>query len=210
MKTGRRVGAVVLAAGASRRMGGPKLEMALSGRPLVAWAVDAARASVAEPVWVVLGHRADGVRAALADRSSIRFTEAESWSEGLAGSLRASVQRAWGCVDGLVVLLGDMPFVRTETINEIVYAFERSEPGAGGVAPAVFLPTFEGRRGNPVLWSSEMFPELCALRGDAGGRALFERHAARIRRVDVDDPGVLFDVDTPGDLGAASKGSTSG
>jgi molybdenum cofactor cytidylyltransferase len=190
------VGALVLAAGLSRRMNGAnKLLAVLGGRTVVARAVDAALASPARPVVVVTGHDAERVRAALAGRA-LRFAHNPEPAAGLSGSLRTGLAALGGEVDAAVVCLGDMPFVRAEHIAALVEAFARS----GG--RAICAPSFEGRRGNPVLWPARFFPELAALSGDAGARERLDAHAGEVCYVPAADAGVTLDVDTPEALAA--------
>lgn len=192
-----RVGALVLAAGLSRRMGeGNKLLAPLDGAPLVARSVDAALASRARPVVVVTGHEAERVRAALAGRAVV-FADNPDYAAGLSASLRAGIGALGGALDGAVVCLADMPWVRAAHVDALVAAFE-----AVGERP-ICVPTFEGQRGNPVLWPARYFAALAALRGDTGARALLAAHAAEVCYVPVADPGVTLDVDTPAALAAA-------
>jgi molybdenum cofactor cytidylyltransferase len=191
-----RVGALVLAAGLSRRMNGVnKLLAELGGRPVVAHAVDAALASPAWPVVVVTGHEAERVRAVLAGRA-VRFAHNATPELGLSASLRTGLAALGGEVEAAVVCLGDMPLVRAEHLAALVAAFE-----AGG-RRAICAPSFEGRRGNPVLWPARFFPALAALSGDAGARALLDAHAGEVCYVPVADAGVTLDVDTPDALAA--------
>jgi molybdenum cofactor cytidylyltransferase len=195
-----RVGAIVLAAGLSRRMGENKLLAPLGGRALVAHAVDALAASRASPVFVVTGHEAGGVREALAGRP-VRFAHNPDFAAGLSTSLRAGLAAlAAEGVDGALVCLGDMPLVGPAHLDALVDAFEAE----GG--EAVCAPAFGRRRGNPVLWPARHFAEMMALGGDAGARALLDKYAGEVRHVAVADGAVHVDVDTPEALAALRSG----
>jgi molybdenum cofactor cytidylyltransferase len=185
---GPTVAALVLAAGSSRRMGANKLLLEVDGAPMVARAVDAARGSRARRVLVVTGHDADRVRAALAGRA-VELVHNPDHLEGMASSLRAGIA-ALGGVDGAVVCLGDMPWVRTADIDALIAAFD---PAAGR---EICVAQHDGKRGNPVLWGARHFAEILRLSGDRGARALLEEHAGSVVGVDVGHPGVLLDVDT--------------
>jgi molybdenum cofactor cytidylyltransferase len=87
-----------------------------------------------------------------------------------------------------------MPTVSTDTIRRLVEAFRTDAEGGA------YVPVHAGRRGNPVLWAAELFPQLLRLRGDSGARSLLSANVEAVREVAVDDPGVLADVDTPQDL----------
>jgi molybdenum cofactor cytidylyltransferase len=93
--------------------------------------------------------------------------------------------------DGVVVCLGDMPQVDAALIDRLISAFD---PERGALA---VMPTIEGRRGNPVLWSRRFFPDLMAIEGDVGARHLIERYSEAVVEVPVAGKAALIDVDTP-------------
>ncbi len=197
------VAALVLAAGLSRRMGDAnKLLADVAGAPMVARCVDAALASAARPVLVVTGHEAARVRAALAGRE-VRFVHNPEPAAGLAASLRAGILALGEPVEGALVCLGDMPWVRAEHLDALIAAFL-----ASGERP-ICVPTFDFERGNPVLWPARHFANIAALTGDRGARALLDAHADEVCYVPVADPGVTLDVDTPEAL-AALRGAQEG
>lgn len=190
-----RVAAVILAAGRSRRMGGPnKLVATVGGRPLVRIAAEAALASRAESVVVVTGHRADEVATAL-DGLETRLVHNPDYAEGLSTSLKAGIAALPEDVDGAVVMLADMPGVDAQTIDQLIESFD---PESGAL---VVLPTFQGKRGNPVLWSKRLFPELLTVEGDTGGRHLLGTHRDAVVEVET-GRAVAVDVDTPEALAA--------
>lgn len=189
-----RVGALLLAAGLSRRMGENKLLLPLGGAPVVAHSADAVLASGAEPVVVVTGRDAEAVRTALAGRALV-FAHNPAAEAGLAGSLRVGLAALPADVDGALVCLADMPWQRAADLAALIAAFRAS----GG--RAICAPVFAGRRGNPVLWPARYFAALAALHGDRGARELLTAHASEVCYVPVSDAGVTRDVDTPEDLG---------
>lgn len=194
---GRRVAALVLAAGQSRRMGGPnKLLAEIGGKPLVRRVVEQALASRAKPVVVVTGHQREQVEAALAG-VPVTFAHNPAYAEGLSTSLKAGIAALPKEADAAVVCLGDMPQVDANLINRLSDAFD---PERGAL---IVVPTFEGKRGNPVLWARRFFPELSALQGDVGARHLIGAYADALVEVAADNRGVFVDVDTPDALAAA-------
>jgi molybdenum cofactor cytidylyltransferase len=182
------IAAVVLAAGRSQRLGRNKLLTPLAGKPVIAHVVDAALASRARPVVVVTGHQPDEVRAALAGRD-VRFVHNPDFATGMASSLRTGVS-ATGDVAGALICLGDMPLVAADHLNALIDAFDP----AGD--ETILVPTWERKRGNPVLWSRRHFDELCGIAGDVGARGLLDRHADAIRSVAMPDDGITLDADT--------------
>jgi len=194
-----RVAALVLAAGRSRRMGAEnKLLAKLDGVPLVVRAVDTALASRARPVVVVTGHMADEVRAALTERS-VSFVHNPEWGEGMSTSLRAGIAALPADVDAALVCLGDMPRVTPAHLEAVLDAYD---PAADAT---IVVPTFQRKRGNPVLFARRHFAEMTALEGDVGARALIDQHLDAVRFVPVADGGITVDVDTPEMLEALKK-----
>jgi molybdenum cofactor cytidylyltransferase len=188
---GRRVAAIVLAAGRSTRMGGPnKLLAEIGGRPLVRIVAEQALASRAAPVIVVTGHERAKVEAALAGLK-LRLVHNPDYAAGLSTSLKAGLAALPPHVDGAIVCLGDMPQVTAALIDRLAEAFD---PERGAL---VVVPTIEGKRGNPVVWSRRFFPDLMALEGDVGARHLIATYADVVAEVPVEDAAALTDVDTP-------------
>jgi molybdenum cofactor cytidylyltransferase len=187
----RRVAALVLAAGRSRRMAplNKLLVQDRDGVPMVARVVDNVLASHARPVVVVTGHERERVEAALAGRP-VRFAHAEDYAEGLSASLKAGLAALPSGLDGVVVCLGDMPMVAGPLIDRLIAAFDPEE------GRAIVMPTFRGKQGNPMLWSVEFMPEMMEITGDVGARHLAGKHADRVAEVEMGDDAVLKDFDT--------------
>lgn len=193
---GARIGAVVLAAGKSSRMGSPnKLLCELEGAPLITHMIDALLATEVRPIVVVTGHEEAAVRQVL-DGKPVRFVHNPDFAEGMSTSLRAGLAALGAEIDAALICLADMPRVRPAHIESLLGAFDPDD------GRAIVVPTHRGQRGNPVLWASRFFPELQRLSGDTGARALLEHHAELVCRVPIEDAGVAIDVDTPSDLAA--------
>ncbi|WP_159350778.1 NTP transferase domain-containing protein [Roseomonas harenae] len=187
----RKVAALVMAAGRSRRMAPlNKLMVAdKAGQAMITRVVDNALASRARPVLVVTGHERDRVEEALAGRP-VLTTHADTYAEGLSASLKAGIAALPPDVEGVLVLLGDMPLVSPAMLDRILAAFDPEE------GRAIIQPTFRGKQGNPVLWGREFFEEILAITGDVGARYLTGRHGDRLFNVEMADDGVLRDFDT--------------
>ncbi len=193
---GRRVAAVVLAAGRSTRMGAVnKLIAEIGGKPLVRIAAEQALASTAKPVIVVTGHQREKVEAALAGLP-VRVVHNPDYAEGLGGSLKTGIAALPDTADGAIVCLGDMPQIDAALINQLIAAFD---PERGAL---VVVPSIDGRRGNPVVWSRRFFPALTGIQGDIGARHLIGSYAEAVVEVPVAGDAALTDVDTPESLSA--------
>ncbi len=187
----RPIAAVLLAAGRSTRMrGSNKLLAEIGGKALVRIAAEQALASKAKPVIVVTGHERERVEAALKGLP-VRLVHNPDFAEGLGTSVRAGISSVPSDADGAIICLGDMPQVDAALIDRLIAAFD---PEKGALA---VMPTIDGKRGNPVLWSRRFFPDLMAIEGDVGARHLIGRYGEAVVEVPVLGKAALIDVDTP-------------
>lgn len=195
-----RFGAVILAAGASRRMGTPKQLLALDGKPLVVRAAEAALASPAWPVVVVLGANAEKIRPALA-RLPVLVTENPAWAEGMAASIRAGVttlQQFSRHLDAALIALCDQPAFSAGTVDRLVTAQRNS-------GRSIVAARYSGRQGAPALFLREHFATLTALTGEEGARTLLNGDPVRVTAVEL--PELALDLDTPEDFAAVATAS---
>lgn len=195
------IAAVILAAGLSSRMGRNKLLIELDdGRPMIAHVADAAIEAGLKPVIVVTGHEAENVQGVLKG-CAVTCVRNARYEGGLSESLKAGLTALPESVDGALICLGDMPGVASGHMIRIVSAFAPEK------SAAICVPTWRGRRGNPVLFARSFFAEMMALSGDVGARGLIKAHADQVIEVSMDDGAVLTDVDTDTDLKALRQGN---
>ena len=185
------VAAVVLAAGASRRLGQPKQVLALDGATVLDATVSVARASACLPVVVVLGGAADQIRAQV-DLDGVLVVENTDYAEGCATSIRTALAALSPGVTGLVLLLGDQPRVRVETIQELE---------ATAREHAIGVCEYDDGPGHPLWFDREMFGALEAMHGDKAVWKLVEAEGADVVRVRIHGP-VPRDIDTWADYEA--------
>jgi molybdenum cofactor cytidylyltransferase len=188
-----RIAALLLAAGLSRRMGTlNKLLIAIDGKPMVRHVAEAAAASEARPLIVVTGHEREKVEAALAGLTPApRFVFNPEAAKGLSTSVKSGLAALPPEVDAAVMCLGDMPKVTSATIDRLLAAFNPVE------GRAICVPVRGGKRGNPVLLAKSLFAELAGVSGDVGARDLIAAHPELVAEVEIENDGVLIDVDTP-------------
>ena len=189
-KRAPKVAAIVLGAGKSSRMGANKLLMPIKGRPMIVRTVDAVLMSSARPVIVVSGNAAAEVERALKGRE-VTFVRNPHYAEGLSTSLRAGLAALPDDSDGVLVCLGDMPAVSAAAMAKLIAALNPAE-GRG-----IVVPTYQGKRGNPVLFARDYFGEAAAARGDGGAKHVIAEHEDVVCEVEMDDASVLADADTP-------------
>ena len=143
---------------------------------------------------VVTGHRKGDVEMAL-QNLGVKIIHNPAYEDGLSTSLRAGLESLPAGIDGVVVLLADMPAVDAATIDRLIGAFN---PETGAL---LVVPTFAGKRGNPVLWAARYFPALMAVQGDTGGRHLIGENPEAVVEVEIGAT-VGLDIDTPEALAA--------
>jgi molybdenum cofactor cytidylyltransferase len=185
-------GCILLAAGASKRMGQPKQLLPIAGRPLVAHAVAAALASPAWPVVVVLGADAEKIKPALAGLPLL-IAQNYEWPEGLASSIRTGLvmlENFSTALDAVLIAPADLPAFSADSIAGLVAALRA---GRHSIAAA----RYAGCIGSPALFARTHFSALHALRGEEGARSLLTAHAEAVVAVDL--PELAFDLDTPDD-----------
>lgn len=190
-----RVGAVVLAAGASTRLGRPKQLVCYAGEPLVRRAARAAVDAGAQPVVVVLGARAAEVAPALDGVIGVEVITHAYWADGLGASLAAGVRALDALAgdvlpDGVLLTVCDQPLVDARALGTLLAAFDGPESAAAA--------EYGGTLGVPAVIGHAHLDALRALSGDAGAGRWLRAHAARVTRVPL--PGAAFDVDTEADV----------
>jgi molybdenum cofactor cytidylyltransferase len=173
---------ILLAAGSGSRFGGAKLLHRLrDGTPIGVASLRNLRKALPDVIAVV--RAGDDELSKLLESEGIVVKDCEDAYLGMAHSLACAIRasmsaRAW------VIALGDMPYVAPATISTVA---------------RLVVPAYRGKRGHPVGFGSSFRAELLSLEGDEGARSVVERHAQAVEIIDCDDPGILRDIDTPGD-----------
>jgi molybdenum cofactor cytidylyltransferase len=196
--------AIILAAGSSSRMGGGrhKLLLPLDGRPVLVHVIDSALASQVRPIIIVLGHEAEQVRAHITSYTlhpDITIVENDKYLQGMSTSLHLGVELliAKGYkkhvspseVDSALIVLGDQPMITSKIIDTLIAIYRTT-------GKHIVAPLYDGKRGNPVLFDSSLFPELLEVTGDEGGRTVLERHPQEVELVEMSDVLANYDIDT--------------
>ena len=181
----------MLAAGYSRRFGGDKRRATLAdGHSLLAASL-ALPCSMLEDVWLVL--RPDEAPAGLDLPAGVRVVQNPASAQGMGHSLAAGAERllAESNADAVAILLADMPSIRRDSLETLI---------THSRANNIVLPSYQGKRGHPVLFGRDFWPQLATLSGDAGAKPVLQQNPNAVSIVELDDPGVLQDIDTPADL----------
>ena len=199
---------IILAAGASTRFGQPKQLLDWRGEPFVRAVAKTALESGLQPVIIVTGAHAEQIEAAVQDLP-VQIIRNNEWQSGQSSSIRAGVQSlpppslrdtspksfgfggGWEGVGSAIFLLADQPQIKPDVIRALVAHHST------GLFPIVAPLVLMEQRANPVLFDRDAFPDLIALQGDVGGRAIFSKH--RVEYLPWHDDSLLFDVDKPED-----------
>ena len=191
----------VLAAGSSVRMGGVnKLSQPFKGSTVIGAVLDNLQAAGVDQLWLVHGEHWGLEEYDLPP--FVRALRNPLSEQGMGSSIALVVRSLSPTTNCLLLALGDMPCIRPETIRALV---SHSAQGDAHVCDAnIWAPTYGRKRGHPVIFDKCWFKALANLNGDQGGAMLFEDERAKVSYLEVDDPGILLDIDTPDDLSSLS------
>jgi len=193
--------AVVLAAGTSSRMGKPKQTLVLEGEPMLERVLRTLRQTKVDVTVVVLGAGAEEVR------KKVRWGDEKlvvnhDYSNGMSESLKIGLKSVQEVADAALIVLADQPFVSSGTVDRVIDAYLKTKA-------AVVAPSYKGTRGNPVLFDKRLFPRIMGIKGDVGAKSVVEENRKDMLVVEVDDEGILQDIDTPADYERGSSKSKS-
>ncbi|MBY0478304.1 MAG: nucleotidyltransferase family protein [Chitinophagaceae bacterium] len=164
-------GVVILAAGASSRLGSPKQLLVYSGATLLQHSVEVAQTADADPVVVILGANADLIKSEIKNTKANAVVNPE-WKEGMASTIRFGLQTLLKLnpeVDAVVMMVADQPFVTAELLNNLMEVHRKKQRS---IVASKYGTTF----GTPVLFAKRFFPELLELTGDVGAKSLVRKY----------------------------------
>ena len=204
-KNNSRVGAIILAAGKSTRMGEAKQLLRLRESTVLGETVENIRGAGLDEIVLVLGSFAETIQQQFPASAfeGLKVVVNQAYGQGMASSLQEGLSALNPQIDAALIVLADQPFTRPETFGQIVDQYRRSDA-------QIVIPTYKGSRGNPVLLDRSVFPEIMALSGDIGCRAIFGSHPEGIVKVEVDDVGILLDIDNKADYERLQRFGQSG
>jgi len=181
-----KIAGLILAAGCSSRMGDEnKLMMPFQGKPMLNHVVNASLNSNLTQTFVVVGHQSSEIKN-LVQSDDIQCVENEQWETGMASSIVAGISQLKQ-FDGFLILLGDMPLVTPELINEII---------VHGSADKIVIPIKDGLHGNPVFFGSKFRDELLTLYGDSGAKKVIQDNLSSMIKIKIQSNTIFKDYDT--------------
>lgn len=189
----KKVGAIVLAAGKSRRMGTAKALLELQGKPLFRHAVDRAFANQLEPILLIAGEHGEAFRQVTSPTFPVEILHNPDYETGMASSLRVGIMAVRGRVDAALVFLADQPLVPDEVVRSLIETYQVGfDKGV-----RIVRPVYAGMAGHPVLFDASLFDELEEVTGDQGGKEVIGRHKQQLATVAFENEQWGKDIDTP-------------
>jgi molybdenum cofactor cytidylyltransferase len=185
------ISAILLAAGESKRMGRPKQLLEWQGKTLLRHVLENLINSTVDEIILVLGHEAEAIQKSLT-AFQIKIVINLDYQQGMASSLRQGLLAMDPGSEAFLVLLADQPGIGPEIINQIIREFQRADPRRG-----IARPVYRGLQGHPVLIGIRYLHEALQLQGDVGARQILMNHPEDILEIEVDQEGILKDIDTP-------------
>jgi molybdenum cofactor cytidylyltransferase len=191
-----KLGAIILAAGMSRRMGQPKLLLPFKKKPLFRHVVEVAVNGDLEPVILIGGEHTEELRKHTKDLPNIEIIINPNYSKGMASSLKPGIKAVKDRTDGVIVFLADQPFVSPIVVKTLMqlYEFHRTK----GIR--IVRPQYNGMVGHPILFDAQLYDEFKRIQGDEGGRSIIKGYINEVLHVPFRNPIWGIDIDTPEDL----------
>ncbi|WP_192930159.1 nucleotidyltransferase family protein [Alkaliphilus pronyensis] len=184
------ISGIIMASGYSKRFNDNKLLFKIDGKPLIERVIGAAAASKLQEIIII--YRCNQVKQ-IADKYPIKAIYNELAHEGQSAAVKLGIKNASPNTKGYLFMVGDQPFLSSEIINSIIDIYNKSQ------APIV-IPTYCGKQGNPVLFSSKLKDRLTQVNGDKGGRIIFKEYHKEISFDSFSQEEAGIDIDTEKDL----------
>lgn len=195
-----KIGAIILAAGLSNRMGEPKLLLRVKGEPLISYPVSLASENELNPIVIVTGKDMKQLQQSLATYKDVTYMENPQFESGMASSLKAGIREIQGLVDAAMIFLGDQPFIPSEVIQTLIQEYTlNKEKGV-----KIIRPRYAGTPGHPIIFDSSLFEQFESLDGDEGGKRVIQANRKYVKFIDFVNEEWGVDIDTPQDYAQAA------
>ncbi|HWO95435.1 MAG TPA: nucleotidyltransferase family protein [Bacillus sp. (in: firmicutes)] len=191
-----KIGAIILAAGMSKRMGEPKLLLSIHGQPLFRYVLGPVVESSLQPIILVAGKYIEEIHQHTVDFPEIKIIFNQNYAAGMSTSLKLGIQSIKEHVDAVIIFLADQPLVSSTVIQSLVKNYETSRKE--GIR--IVRPKYQADLGHPILIDAELFNEFHKLEGDSGGKNIIKKYKHVMNIVSFENPMWGADVDTPEDF----------
>jgi molybdenum cofactor cytidylyltransferase len=191
-----KIGAIILAAGMSKRMGEPKLLLPIHGQPLFRYVLCLVVKSSLHPMIVVAGHYIEEIRQHTVDFPEVTIVFNKNYASGMSTSLKLGIESIYEHVDAAMIFLADQPLVSNTVITSLIETYEASrEEGI-----RIVRPKYQADFGHPILIDAELFNEFLTIEGDSGGKTIIKKYQHVMKTVSFENEMWGADVDTPEDF----------
>ena len=191
------ISSILLAAGQSKRMSGEnKLIKSVKGIPLIKCALNNILKSHVNEIIIVLGYQNETIEKLIDKTSRIKFVFNSNFESGMASSIKKGIKKLSKKTDSFFISLGDMPSINYDTYNQLIKCNKNKK---------AIVPMFKGQQGNPVLFPKSFEEKLLSIQGDSGAKKILEINKKEVLYLEINDPGIIRDLDVPSDFNNLSK-----
>ena len=192
------ISVIMLAAGQSARMGGEnKLTKNLNGTPLIKYAIKNILGSSINELIIVLGYEKEILEETIGDHKKIKFVYNENFKDGMASSIKIGLNHISQKSEAFFISLGDMPMINQNIYNKLIKSrYKYNKNLRPDLKKEIFVPTYEGKESNPVLFSIFMKNKIMSISGDVGAKEVLELNKDKILNVDIKNKNITIDFDT--------------
>jgi len=191
------ISSILLAAGQSKRMSGEnKLIKSVKGIPLIKCALNNILKSHVNEIIIVLGYQNETIEKLIDKTSRIKFVFNSNFESGMASSIIKGIKKLSKKTDSFFISLGDMPSINYDTYNQLIKCNKNKK---------AIVPMFKGQQGNPVLFPKSFEEKLLSIQGDSGAKKILEINKKEVLYLEINDPGIIRDLDVPSDFNNLSK-----
>ena len=191
------ISSILLVAGQSKRMlGENKLTKNVNGIPLINCALNNILKSHVNEIIIVLGYQKETIEKLIDKTSKIKFVFNSNFETGMASSIKKGIKNLSDKSEGFFISLADMPSIKSETYNHLI-KFNKNKK--------IIIPLFKGQKGNPVFFPSSFEEKLLAIQDDDGAKKMLEINKKEVLKLEINDPGIIKDLDVPNDFNNINK-----
>ena len=196
-----KIGAIILAAGMSKRMGSPKLLLPLNGHPVIYHPIALAMQQELHPIVVITGQYIEEMSKVMKGNKDITFLYNPDYKSGISSSLKLGIKTLANHVDAAMIFLGDQPFVHEQVVRSIQTVYENERENGKWIV----RPRYAGQPGHPILFDHHLFENFLSLNGDEGGRSIINSHKECLKLIDFSEQLWGMDIDTSEDYEKVRK-----
>ncbi|NNG65913.1 nucleotidyltransferase family protein [Caldanaerobacter subterraneus] len=183
--------ALILAGGEGKRAGGDKLSKVIKEKPMLEWVIENTKKAKFTDIILISGKEVEFCNL-MARKHNIIHVYNEEWHLGMGYTLKKGIENLPKDIDGFAIVLGDMPFIKPETMNLLIEEFFNYKD--------IVVPVFNGRKGHPPIFPLKYAEEMKKVCKDIGAREIIKKYQNRVRLVETNDVGILLDIDTLSEL----------